>query len=368
MGDGGFRKKGAGGGRLVLFVLAFLLVSLQAANGRAAEKVILDTDMVEVFDDGVAMVMLARDPRVELLGVTVTAGNAWVAEGVAFALRQLELAGQPQIPVFAGVREPLRPDRYRLLKQERELFGVGEDQWVGAFSHPEPLDWRAFYEQRYGEKPRIEPKAGHAADFIIEQVRRYPGQVTIAAIGPCGNLALALRKAPEIAPLIKRVVYMGGAFFRPGNVTPAAEFNWWFDPEAARIAVRAPLAEQLVVGLDVCETIPFTASRYQKILAGSGKSGTAALVRSTWLGGMFASDPQFTFYVWDVVVAAVILDPTLITGERTCFIDVDTQFGLSYGRSYAYPATGPEGARRARIVTQIDQERFWALVEKLYHD
>ena len=77
-------------------------------------------------------------------------------------------------------------------------------------------------------------------DFIIEEVRKHPGELTIVEIGPCSNLALAVLKAPDIVPLIKRVIFMGGSFFKPGNVTPTAEFNWWFDPEAARIVVRTP--------------------------------------------------------------------------------------------------------------------------------
>ena len=88
----------------------------------------------------------------------------------------------------------------------------------------------------------------HAVNCIIDTVRANPGQVTIAAIGPCGNLALAVRMAPDIVPLIRRVVYMGGSFFQQGNTTPAAEFNWYFDPEAARFLGPAERHDLLAIG------------------------------------------------------------------------------------------------------------------------
>ena len=116
---------------------------------------------------------------------------------------------------------------------------MGHDAWVGAFGYPKPESWQKVYRERYGKEPQSRPDPRHAVDFIIEEVRKHPGELTIVEIGPCSNLALAVLKAPDIVPLIKRVIFMGGSFFKPGNVTPTAEFNWWFDPEAARIVVRA---------------------------------------------------------------------------------------------------------------------------------
>ncbi|MGN1038691.1 MAG: nucleoside hydrolase, partial [Mailhella sp.] len=105
------------------------------------EKVILDTDMVEMFDDGVALLMLAHSPRVELLGVTCVTGNSWVQEGVAYAIRQLELAGKNTIPVYSGMRYPLHPQRHELFAMERKQFGMGHDAWLGSLDLPEPASW-----------------------------------------------------------------------------------------------------------------------------------------------------------------------------------------------------------------------------------
>ena len=178
---------------ILLSMAAFCLLcgtSVQAAQQK--EKVLLDTDMVEMFDDGVALVM-------------------------------------------QGMRYPLRPQRHELFEMERAQFGMGHDAWLGSIGRPEPTSWLEFYKKHYKSEPKFKPLDIHAVNFIIDTIRANPHEVTIAAIGPCTNLAAAIRMAPDIVPLVKRVVYMGGAFFQPGNVTPAAEFNWWIDPEAAQI-------------------------------------------------------------------------------------------------------------------------------------
>ena len=346
--------------RLWDVVLGVIVSLLCAFPVSAREKVILDSDMVEGFDDGVAMLALAQSPGIELIGVTIVAGNTWVSDGVAYALRQLEIAGQ-NIPVAAGVDRPFRPQRYELFGLERQLFGMGHDAWVGAFGYPKPESWQKVYRERYGKEPQSRPDPRHAVDFIIEEVRKHPGELTIVEIGPCSNLALAVLKAPDIVPLIKRVIFMGGSFFKPGNVTPTAEFNWWFDPEAARIVVRTPFREQIMVGLDVCEKIPFSFDRYQAFLAGQ-RPEMKKLLESTYAGQQFAKDKAFSQYVWDVLAAAILIDPSLITEERTCAVDVNAEFGPSYGQALAYPDNGPQGSQKARIVMTIDQERFWNML------
>ena len=360
-------KKGLLAALCVLCLAVFAGAVPSFAGTSAKEKVILDTDMVEMFDDGLALLMLARSPKVELLGVTCVTGNSWQEEGVAYSLRQLELAGISTIPVFEGARYPLRPQRHANFELERRQFGMGHDSWLGSLSIPEPASWEEAYQKLYNSKPTLKPQRQHAVQFIIDTVRRHPHEVTIAEIGPCTNLALAIRLAPDIVPLVKRVVYMGGAFFQPGNVTPCAEFNWWIDPEAAQIAVRSAFKEQIVFGLDVCEKVVFQKKHYDRILKSAGETTLSAMLKKTFVGTSFAKDPSFTHYIWDVLVAAAIIDPSVVTQEKSVPIDVCTQFGVAYGQSLGYVGQGPLGCQTARVILDVDQKKVWDMInDKLY--
>ncbi len=350
---------------LVCSALALALCVLSTCPSFAAkgkEKILLDADMVDAFDDGITMLMLASEPKVELVGVTTVSGNTWVKGGTASTLYQLEMAGKKHIPVAMGAEYPMRAQRHTNIALERKLFGIGRDVWTGSFGLKNLASWQAFYEKAYGEKASSAPIQSHGVDFIIDTVRKNPHEITIAAIGPCSNLALAVMKAPDIIPLIKRVIYMGGSFYIGGNVTPAAEFNWWFDPESARTAVRTPFKEQIVVGLDVAEKIVFKKEHYDRFMHTVKDTALSSLLRASHVGVSFEKDARFTHFVWDVIVAAIIIDPSIITKETTAFIDVNDQYGLSYGQSLPYPINGPAGARKARIILEIDEVRFWNMV------
>ena len=155
---------------------------------------------------------------------------------------------------------------------------------------------------------------------------------------------------------------MGGALDVPGNTTPAAEFNWWFDPEAAKMSVRAPFADQLIVGLDVCEKYPFNREIFNRITAVDNP--VAAFFKDKY-GRAFEKRQNRTRLVWDTIAAAVVIDPTLITEEETRWIDVNAEYTVDYGRSLSYKSQGPAGTRKARILFSINEERFWDLMVNL---
>ena len=346
--------------------LAIVLIGLMLPAGLvcvagAKEKVILDTDMVMLYDDGVAMMMLANHPNIELFGVTIVPGNTWVCEGAAYAIRQLEVLNRRDVPVALGTRYPLRAGRYENLEVERKMFGYSSG-FVGCFSRAEPESYREVYRREFGSEPTMKPVDNHAVDFLIDTIKANPGEITVMPIGPCTNLAIAIRMAPEIIPLIKRVVYMGGAFDTPGNTTPAAEFNWWFDPEAAKMSVRAAFEDQLIVGLDVCEKYRLNKKLFDRITA----VGTPiAKMFEEKYGPSFEKDPDYTRLVWDTIAAAVVIDPTLIVKEEIRWVDVNSDFNLDYGRSLGYRTQGPAGTQKARILMEIDEKRFWDLMVSL---
>jgi inosine-uridine nucleoside N-ribohydrolase len=338
-----------------------------APSSGAAENVILDTDMGELNDDAYALFMLAQSDRTELLGVTVCQGNTWIEEGLAYALGHLERLGRPEVPVLRGAEEPLLGLRGDRLDAEEKLFG--KVVYQGAYARPRPASYLALARPPHDGYPKLRPRPGHAVDFIVDEVKRHPGEVTLLAIGPMTNLALAVRKNPEIVPLVRRVVYMAGAFDVPGNTSPAAEFNCWFDPEAARIVFRAPFREQVLVPLDVCEKVFYTREVYQRI-ASARDTPLVRLFRDLQ-GPEFARDPRRVTLVWDSLAAALVIRPGLATRLDQRYVDVDATYGPDYGRSLAYgpsdradlsrPGDFPRGTQKVKILKDINRPAFWDL-------
>ena len=120
--------------------------------------------------------------------------------------------------------------------------------------------------------------------------------------------------------------------------------------------------EQIILGLDVCEKVLFRREHYDRLIKTMGNHPMARMLRASFAGQSFEKDPRFTFFVWDVLVSAVIIDPSLITESVECFVDINDQIGMSYGQSLAYPEQAPLGAQKARIVKTVDAERFWNML------
>ncbi|WP_297845360.1 nucleoside hydrolase [Pseudomonas sp.] len=332
-----------------------LAVGLSAGSLQAAEKVIFDTDFNVLNDDGQAFIMLAQlhaQKRIELLGMTLVSGNAWVDQEQVDALKAVERMGvEKQVGVYSGAAYPLVHD-YATYEQEKALFGSG---WPGAFKNPRPTSASQLIAPPDGLATHTKLRTESAAQFIIDSVKHNPHEVTLLAVGPLTNIALAIRTAPEIVPLIKRIVYMGGAIEIPGNTTPAAEFNWWFDPEAARIVLRQPI-EHVIFPNDVCEKVMFDASVYKRIVA---KTGVIPDLYKSVLGPTFAKDPSYHSFTWDSLPALFLVHPEMVTDAKDMWVDVDTHFGPDYGRALGYKKGAPVGTQKAKVVFGIDQKKFW---------
>jgi len=332
-----------------------LAVGLSAASAQAAEKVILDTDFNVLNDDGQAFIMLAQlhaQKRIDLLGMTLVTGNAWVDQEQVDALKAVERMGvEKEVGVYSGAAYPLLHD-FATFPQEQAMFGAG---WAGAFKGPRPTSPSQLVAPPDGMATHTKLRNETAAQFIIDSVKRNPHEVTLLAIGPLTNIALAIRTAPEIVPLIKRIVYMGGAIEIPGNTTPAAEFNWWFDPEAARIVLRQPI-EHVIFPNDVCEKVTFDASVYNRVIA---KKGAIADLYKDVFGPTFAKDPNYHSFTWDSLPALYLVHPEMVTESKELWVDVDAHFGPDYGRSMGYKKGAPVGTQKAKVVYGVDQKQFW---------
>ncbi|MDR0809193.1 MAG: nucleoside hydrolase, partial [Gemmobacter sp.] len=180
-------------------------------------KIIIDTDPGQ--DDAVAILLARASPEdVEVLGLTAVAGNVPLSMTQKNARIICELAGRPDIPVFAGCEAPLK----------RKLVTAEYIHGKTGLDGPDLTD------------PTMPLQEEHAVDFIIDTLRRLPAQsVTLCALGPLTNIAAAFLRAPDIIARVRQVALMGGAYFEVGNITPAAEFNMYVDPEAAAIVFRA---------------------------------------------------------------------------------------------------------------------------------
>ena len=332
----------------------------------AKELVLLDTDMVELFDDGVAMIMLEQSPETELLGVTVVPGNTWAEDGTAFTIRQLEGLGVTDIPVAVGEPKPETLERFANIDEETHKFGRGHDSHMGAAGYKRPESWEDSYQHYYeGAPPTLAPIDEAAEDFIIRTVKENPGEVTIMAIGPCTNIARAIEKAPEIVPMAKRIAYMSGAFFQQGNVTPAAEFNVWIDPESAKAVMRAPWKEQIIVPLDACEKMRLLKEDFDSF-SQMIKNPVFKMMMARHYLAEYLKSGKPTF-IWDVLTAALLIDPSVITEEVTMPIDVNDVYSPSYGQTLAYITVQPDGTQKARIVKAVDQQKILSMLTKVFN-
>jgi inosine-uridine nucleoside N-ribohydrolase len=288
-------------------------------------------------DDAIALLLALASPEVELLGVTTVSGNQTVEKTTANALRVLELAGGESVPVAAGAGRPL----------VRELF-------VAAYVHGESgLDGPAL------PPPQGSPLEQRAVDFLAERVLASERPVTLIATGPLTNVALFLARHPGTAAQVERVVLMGGAIAE-GNVTPAAEFNVWADPEAARRVFRSGL-DVTMIGLDVTHKALFTGAHAERL-------------RATGAIGVFVAE-LFAFYhrfhaetygfegspVHDAVAVAHVLRPGLVkTLERN--VEVDCESELCRGRTVVDLWRRTDRPANAKVGVDIDADGFLELL------
>lgn len=254
-------------------------------------KVIFDTD--PGVDDAMALLFLHHHPEIDLLGVTTVFGNARIEVTTRNALF-LKRAWKIDAPVAQGAGETFIPHR---VTHEPPKHIHGADG-LGNIGVPETVD--------------IAPDPRPAAQFIIDTVRKYPGEVTLVAVGRMTNLANALKQDPEIVSLVKEVVIMGGAFEVPGNVTPAAEANIHGDPEAADVVATATWPV-VWIGLDVTMQTIMTRSQLKDIADAAGARGKLLFDLSQFYIDFYEGLVDDGMVVHDSCACAYVVAPELFT-------------------------------------------------------
>ncbi|MBD8553667.1 nucleoside hydrolase [Rhizobium sp. CFBP 8762] len=302
-------------------------------------KIIIDTDPGQ--DDAAAIMMAFGSPdELDILGLTVVAGNVPLAMTERNARLLAELCGRPDIAIYAGADAPLK----------RPLVTAEHVHGKTGLDGP---DW---------PEPQMQLAPGHAVDFIVETLKREaPGTVTLCTLGPLTNIALAFQKAPEIVPLIREIVMMGGGFFEGGNITPTAEFNVFVDPEAADIVFRAG-APIVMMPLDVTHKVLTHKARVEKLRALGTKPAQAMVAMLQFFerfdAEKYGSDGA---PLHDPTVIAYLLRPDLFKGRR-CNVEVEVTSPLTVGMTVVDWWQVTDRKHNALVMRDIDDDGFFALL------
>jgi purine nucleosidase len=299
----------------------------QAATADSAPRLVIfdqDTDGI-IGDNTDPLVMLLQAPNIQVLGVTVVTGNGWLKQESEDVLKLLEDLHRTDVPVYTGAEFPLVQSPHtpvRLLK----LFGGNRtDPFLGAYGEfsPGPEVIKA----PPGGLAKYRPAAGPAALFIIQQVHKYPHQVTLYCGGALTNVALAIRLDPGIVPLTREIVFMGTSpQMQPKTV------NVLYDPESASIVLHTPWPKLTLITVDLAEKLHKTPAMAQAIAQGKN-TAEAQLYDELVMKPYRAGKPLQWFRMPDELMAAYLIDPTIITQWRRYYVDVDTTLGMNYGAS-----------------------------------
>ncbi|MDH3402093.1 MAG: nucleoside hydrolase [Acidobacteriota bacterium] len=332
--------------------LASLAVApaVRADDGRI--KVFVDQDTSgPAGTDSISIAMLLQAPNIDVVGIGVVAGDAWLDQAVYHTLKMVELTGQTHVPVAAGSEVPLLNSQGMMERREALWGEKAGDGWHGNWGDEVPP--RGEIPLEPGGPTALEVVDKSAAELLIEMARKYPGELVLHTAGPLTNIALAVRLAPDIVDKIKAVYTMGG------HIATNQRFNFWWDAEAAFIHLRTPWKERHLTPIDVCHKTYMTRELIEQIA--SAGTPLAEYLRASY----FDLDRGYS-YMWDELAAAAIIDPEIITATEELRLDIDYLPGPSYGKTvwttdriqpWFSPATWT-------VQTDIDVERF----ERLFVD
>lgn len=305
-------------------------------------KVLIDTDLNFPSDDFEALLLALVQPEWEILGVGAAAGNTWAEEVEANLLQALAMAGRPDIPVARGA------DYMTFAGQRKWALGLrrsGLRSFVGAHEK--------------GHRPRVE-KSPHlpaereaAADCIIRHARALTHDLELLCLGPLTNVAVALRREPELATRVKKLHAMGGCFSDGDPERVMIDFNFWFDPSAARLVMNSGMRIRLLP-LNVCKTACCDEEFLQEVTAFSG--GLAGCFASDFAG--MARQHGVNMPLWDQLLVTLLMKPRAVSETRQGSVEVDTRHGPR--RGYSTFLADPHGP--VEVVSEVDRSMVLATI------
>jgi purine nucleosidase len=351
-------------------VLTVFLVPALANELRAQKiKVIVDQDARgPATTDMQSILIFLQSDKFDVLGITTVSGDQLVKEETQRTLRLLEIAGRTDVPVAEGAEFPLINSKEESERWEN-LYGKFRYKgcWSDFSKRPPntPPAFRAAYHDPdlvpplVEGTPKIKPLEETAAHFIVRMAHQYPGEVVVWAGGPLTNIALALRLDPQVATLAKELVLMGSGMYSDNGgisgIDGRREFNWWFDPEAVRIAMRAPWKKITITSIDI------------SVKTKLGPEIKAAIAKANTPVARYLTEYAVESFMWDELSASAMVDPTIITGQKQLYVDIDIDHGPNYGETLFWaPGTElPSYERLATVQFDVDAPKLYDLYIKL---
>ena len=304
------------------------------------KNIIIDTDPGQ--DDAVAIMMALGSPEIEVLGITVVAGNVPLNLTTRNAQIICELAGRTDIKIFAGADKPIMGDQ---ITAEHAHGNSG-------------LDGIELFE------PSVALQKTHAIEFIIQTVIKAPSKtISLCPIGPLTNIALALEQTPEIGKRIEQIIMMGGGYFAQGNITPSAEFNIFADPEAAAIVFASGIPITMMP-LDVTQKVLANKTRVERIRAIGNKASDA-------LAGMLSFYGRYNSKKYgnegaplhDPTAIAWLLKPDLFSG-KLCNVEIEIDSKLTRGATVVDWWGVTDREKNTLVINSADAEGFFELLNE----
>jgi purine nucleosidase len=336
------------------------------------KKLIYDQDhRGPLSTDTVATLMLLQADNIDLLGICTVTCDMWARQETAYALRLLELMGRTEVPVFMGAQEPLLNTKAEA-QMRYQMFGsrtLGNEGYLGCFARDggsrddlEPLP------PPYGRFAQLKAQPEPAADFIIRTIRAHPNEVTMYCGGPMTNLALAAMLAPDIVPITKEVIFMGG-----GLQHSTSSVNVYFDAEAAKIAFRAGWPKLTLVTTDLAEQVHMQDDGKVDYIVDHAHAPIDELFRRFEQKPQRDNPQRQSFRMPDEMMAAHAIDPSIFGGFDEMYIDIVTHNDGHYGDTLFWDANWKDAnkgtpfsgqnnpslkAGRVEVLKAIDKKRF----------
>jgi len=325
------------------------------------QKFIIDADTGS--DDAVAILMALRDPRIDVLGITVVSGNVPMKQGIINTLSTAELC-EVDVKVYAGSDKPLTRDY-------KELYSIEEFSAHVKTLSPDSVSAQCVHGidgmGDIGIVPSIYSyEEQDAIEYLIESFNKNPNEITLVTLGPLTNIAKAIQKDPSIVENIKHCYVMGGTSDGTGNVSAAAEYNIWVDPEAAKIVFNSGLQITMVGWDNSYKYAMLKAKEVNDLKSINSKYADFCVdIQKTLTELTYSTYGFYGFDLPDPITMAIAIDNNIIIESQQLHVLVDTRDGITRGQTIVDYFNAERGIQNVRVVTKSDKDKFINLLSQL---